>query len=91
MIPAISLAFVNFFSFFFVSLYLGGDALNGYARGGHYFLCSHGRYTDVSEAVWTYSHWHAISVIVTHVSVFVLLAIFLNTGDMVLEKQSRTA
>jgi hypothetical protein len=90
-IPAFVLACVNFFCFFFIAIYLGGDALNGYARDGHYFLCSHGRYTEVSGTVWTYSHWHAISVIVTHVSVFVLAAVFLNTGDMVFEKKSPMA
>ena len=90
-IPVFILALVNFFAFFFIDLYLGGDALNGYARDGHYFLCSHGRYTEVSDAVWTYSRWHAISVIVTHASVFVLAAIFLNTGDMALEKKTPMA
>ena len=90
-IPVFILAFVNFFVFIFVDIYLGGDALNGYARDGHYFLCSHGRYTEVSQTVWTYSHWHAISVIITHASVFVLAVIFMNTGDMTLEKRSPMA
>jgi hypothetical protein len=87
-IPVVILAFVNFFSFIFIDLYLGGDALNGYARDGHYFLCSHGRYTEVGRAVWTYSYWHAISVFITHGLVFISVAIFMNTGDMVLEKRA---
>ncbi len=91
MIPVTILAFVNFFTFIFIDLYLGGDALNGYARDGHYFLCSHGRYTEVSRDVWTYSYWHAISIYVTHGLVFVSGAIFLNTGDMVLEKRAPMA
>jgi hypothetical protein len=93
-IPVVILAFVNFFSFIFIDLYLGGDALNGYARDGHYFLycqTSHSRYIEVSRAVWTYSYWHAISVFVTHGLVFVSAAIFLNTGDMVLEKRAPMA
>ena len=78
---------VNFFSFFVIGVYLGGDALNGYAKDGHYFLCSHGRYMEVSRAMWTYSYWHAISVCVTHGLLFVSVVIFLKTGEMVIEKQ----
>jgi hypothetical protein len=54
-------------------------------------LCSHGRYTEVSRTVWTCSYWHVISVFVTHGLVFVSAAIFLNTGDMVLEKKAPMA
>jgi len=42
MIPVFILALISFFSFIFIDLYLGGDAVNGYVRDGHYFLCSHG-------------------------------------------------
>lgn len=31
---------------------LGGDALNGYVREGHYFVGSHGSYTEVGAAEW---------------------------------------
>lgn len=44
---------------------IGGDAINGYAEGGRYFLRAHGKATEVSQAVFTYSKWHAISVFVT--------------------------
>ena len=88
MIPVFILALINFFSFIFIDLYLGGDAVNGYVRDGHYFLCSHGYYTEVSRAIWTYSYWHAMSVFVTHGMVFVSAAVFLNTGDMALEKRA---
>ena len=48
------------------SFYLGGDAINGYVRAGHYFLGMHsnGPFTDVSRAIFTYSLWHGFSVIV---------------------------
>jgi hypothetical protein len=85
-IPVFVLAFVNFASFWFIAVYIGGDAINGYAKDGHYFLASHGRFTEVSSAVWTYSYYHTISTWVTHASVFILLAIFLNTGDMAIKK-----
>ena len=47
---AIVVGFINFFWFFAESAALGGDALNGYARDGHYYVASHGSYTEVSEA-----------------------------------------
>ncbi len=60
------LGLANFFSFFVVAVYLGGDALNGKMEGGHFYLMSHGRFTEVDESVFTYSKWHAISVWITH-------------------------
>lgn len=67
----VALAFVNFLAFFLIALYLGGDAWNGKVDGGRYFLMSHGKYTEVSQAVWTYSWWHVISVCITHPLAFV--------------------
>jgi hypothetical protein len=84
--PAFALAVINFTSFMAVNLYLGGDASNGYTKNGHYFLGSHGHYTEVASDVWTYSYYHSHSVWVTHLLVFALVALFLNTGDMVIEK-----
>src|SRR5258706_14722303 len=46
--------------------YLGGDAVNGKIAGGHYFLMSHGRYTEVSADIFNYSRSHAYSTGVTH-------------------------
>jgi hypothetical protein len=57
-------AILNFFAFCGVAGYLGGDALNGYASEGHYFLKWRSNYTEVSPDVFAYSKWHAISVIV---------------------------
>jgi hypothetical protein len=45
---------------------LGGDALNGYAANGHYFVVSHGVYRKVSKESWDWSRVHAVSVLVTH-------------------------
>lgn len=81
------MAIVNFAAFIIINIYIGGDAINGHVTDGHYFLGSHGRYTEVNRAVWTYSYYHTISMWITHLSVFVLLAIFLNTGDMRIEKR----
>ena len=63
---AIVLGFINFFWFLAESAALGGDGLAGYARDGHHYVASHGTYTEVSEAVWTWSRIHAVSVFITH-------------------------
>ncbi len=56
----------NFFAFFVAVLCLGGDAVNGKIAAGHYYLMSHGRYTEVNEAVFAYSKWHVYSLWITH-------------------------
>jgi len=53
--------FLNFCVFVAVDVLLGGDALNGRVEGTHYFLGSHGSYTEVSHAVFVYSACHAAS------------------------------
>lgn len=63
---AVVVGFVNFFWLLAESAALGGDALNGYASQGHYFVNSHGSYTEVSEASWTWSRVHSVSVFITH-------------------------
>jgi hypothetical protein len=55
----------NFAAFFAAAVALGGDAVNGCIRDGHYFLAEHGHYTPVSYQVFLYSRWHAYSVFVT--------------------------
>ena len=62
-----ALAAINFFAFVAITFYLGGDALNGYVRDGHYFLGLHskGPFTEVSRTVFSYSRWHALTVIVS--------------------------
>jgi hypothetical protein len=83
--PTVGLAGINFFSFVFASLYLGGDALNGHIAAGHYFLCMQGHCTEVSSSIWHYSYLHAVSAIGGFFLVFALTALFLNTGDIEFE------
>lgn len=64
---AIVIGFGNFFWFIFESQALGGDALNGYETAGHYFVSSHGSYTEVDAGTWAWSRFHASSIFVTHV------------------------
>lgn len=60
------LAVINFVAFCAMTVVLGGDALNGTSVDGHYFLNSHGKYTEVSRGVFEYSYAHAVSLLVTH-------------------------
>ena len=59
-------AIVNFFVFVAIAVALGGDAFNGTASDGHYYLMEHGIYTEVSRAIFIYSTIHALSLFVTH-------------------------
>lgn len=43
---------------------LGGDALNGYAQDGHYYVANHGRYTEVTPDQWELSRSHEIRMLV---------------------------
>jgi hypothetical protein len=36
--------------------------MNGRVVDGHYYLGSHGRYVEVSQGLFTYSYYHALSV-----------------------------
>lgn len=60
------LCFLNFAAFWLGAVYLGGDALNGGIRDGHYLLMSHSVYTEVTRGVFEYSTWHAQSIHITH-------------------------
>lgn len=71
-------ALLNFAAFFISCMVLGGDALNGHITAGHYFLASHGKLTETSEAVFRYSRLHAISVFITHP--LAMIAMWLDGG-----------
>jgi hypothetical protein len=63
---AIAIGFVNFWWFFAETAALGGDALNGYTSDGHYYVVSHGTYTEVNRGAWEWNRVHAASLFVTH-------------------------
>jgi len=84
-----ALVFPNCLSFLIGSLYLGGDALNGYVNAGHYFVCAHGSCREVPASVWTYSYWHALAAMAGVLLFFAEAAIFVTTGDIVLDFQKR--
>ncbi len=85
-----ALALLNFTASWIGSLYLGGDALNGHVAPTGYFLCSHGSCTEVTHAIWTYSYWHTLTAMGGILLVFVEAAIFVNTGDIVLDFKSES-
>ena len=60
------IAMINFAIFWAVALKIGGDAISGKVENGHYYVCEHGKYTEVSRGVWNYSKAHTISVFFTH-------------------------
>jgi hypothetical protein len=49
-----------------VAVYIGGDAVSGKIDGQTYYVSSHGKLTEVSEATWRYSYAHTASTWITH-------------------------
>jgi hypothetical protein len=79
-IAAFILGIANFLWFFVESQSIGGDALNGYVRDGHWFVGSHGAYREVPEGTWMWSRVHAISLLITHPLAIGAAAVFAYTG-----------
>jgi hypothetical protein len=63
---AAALCFLNFIAFMAIAIGLGGDAVNGKAVEGHFYLGSHGHFREVSEAIFEYSKLHVSSLFITH-------------------------
>lgn len=80
--PTAVIALVNFTAFLVVSAHLGGDALNGYIRDGHFFLCAHGICTQVNSRLWHYSYYHAVATICLMLLVVIEMAYFCRSGDI---------
>jgi hypothetical protein len=67
LLPLIAaLCLLNFVAFLAIASGIGGDALNGKIVDGHFYLGSHGKFTEVTQAVFDYSRWHARSLFVAH-------------------------
>jgi hypothetical protein len=56
---------LNFFAFFVVSMSIGGDGVGGKRENGRYYVGDHGKFKEVSRAVWLFSGCHAVSIFVT--------------------------
>lgn len=59
------IALINAVTFMSIATWLGGDAINGGASGGHYYLKGHGPRFEVSHGTWIYSRIHAISTMIS--------------------------
>jgi hypothetical protein len=75
----VAFGFYNFFSFMVESDRLGGDAVNGHAENGHYFVSNHGRDHEVTAEEWARSRRHAHSVMVSHPLAMIGMAYLLFT------------
>lgn len=73
-----ALCVLNFIVFWIVGIAIGGDAFSGKVVGTHFYLGSHCRFTEVSEAIYTYSLWHARSLLLTHPLFFLMGALALK-------------
>ncbi|HEX7342107.1 MAG TPA: hypothetical protein VF269_07500 [Rhodanobacteraceae bacterium] len=82
MYPSMILALGNFAAFVAGSVCLGGDAINGFIKAGHYFVCAHGSCHQVSAQIWHFSYWHAISALLGILLIFAEAALFTTTGDI---------
>ena len=60
------IAIINFILFVIIALIIGGDAVNGKAEGGQYYLANHGQLTEVNYFVFMYSKLHVYSIFITH-------------------------
>lgn len=80
--PTVALAVINVLAFIVGLLYLGGDALNGYVRAGHYFICAHSQCAETSRAIWRYSYWHTLAAFGGVLLVILETGLFLGTGDI---------
>jgi hypothetical protein len=47
------------------ALDLGGNALSGEVRDGHYLVANKGRYVEVTPEEWEHSRVHTLSIFVT--------------------------
>jgi hypothetical protein len=47
------------------SLDLGGNALSGDVRDGHYYVANKGQYVEVTPEEWEHSRVHTLSIFVT--------------------------
>lgn len=67
--------FVNFFAFGLISVFIGGDAINGSHDGVNYYLAAQGTETAVHPLVYYYSMTHACITIGTFLLFFAIMMV----------------
>jgi len=81
--PTYWLGAINFFAVMVADAYLRGQALNGYVRAGHFFVCGKGGIcTEVSSFAWHFSYWQELSIFAWIGLVAAETAYFRSTGDI---------
>jgi len=70
-----AITWINLVAFIAIAVWLGGDAVNGDASGGHYYLAAHGHRVEVSHGVWVYSRIHAFSAMIS--GLLFIVAVFI--------------
>ena len=70
-----ALWFVNFGAYILIAILIGGDAINGHAESGRYYLAMHGHLTQVSRSVFEYSRWHTY-LLWSHTAILIVLEIW---------------
>ena len=55
----------NFAIYWHIAVAIGGDAVSGKVVAGHYYVFSHGQFTEVPAWLYRYSRAHTISTWVT--------------------------
>jgi hypothetical protein len=73
---------LNFAVFWMMGVAIGGDALSGSVQNGHYYVATHGRFTEVSPALWNFSYYQALSLWVTSPGVMLTLLVDLYLGPI---------
>ena len=79
------IAFINWFVFFAVSIYLGGDATGTLPSQDGFILTSHGRHTAVSESTWVFSLYYSSATLLLTpgiVSLFVAGVLWKNRKEI---------
>lgn len=76
----LAIAFVNFITFFFISLIIGGSAPIGKIDGEHYYVGDHGHFREVPFIIYLYSLIHTYSLFITHPLVFLAGWVHFSTG-----------
>lgn len=68
---------IHFGVYLVIALIIGGDAVNGYAKNGHYFLRLGGYLNEVSYPLFLYSKIHTY-ILMTNYALFFLILIYFN-------------
>jgi len=65
-----ALAILNMLAFAVITSVIGGDAISGKIEDGRYYVSNRGKYTEVSQSVYTFSRIHIYSVVLMYALLF---------------------